>query len=105
MPAPVTALPLPACGVRGAHLDGEWVFREGKAPPYNMSRSTWPEIWQRPGNTHYYGLPSRLSAVTQTLSLWTLDCDVLVLIGLVSDFVYFTPLLFIYMIHYTCSLQ
>ena len=23
MPAPVTALPLPACGVRGAHLDGE----------------------------------------------------------------------------------
>ena len=72
MPAPVTALPLPACGVRGAHLDGGmWVFREGEAPPYNMSRSAWPEIWQRPGNTHYYGLCRELLPATTGEHVWT----------------------------------
>ena len=58
-PPPAAPSPAPApCfapNVRGAHLDGEWVFEAGSEPPYEMSRSRWPSMWQR-SNMHYYGL-------------------------------------------------
>lgn len=57
------SLPPPPCffaaNMRGgSHLNGEWVFRNGERPPYTMSRSAWPEMWERPeaDGGHYYGM-------------------------------------------------
>ena len=69
------SLPEPPCfapNVRGAHLDGEWTFREGERPPYIMSRSVWPELWQLPGSDggHYYGCRHVLPVATGE-HVWT----------------------------------